>query len=257
MDGSWIVIAVTGIVPLTTGLTSLVFFRSARRARNTLSRMTPASPLTIADAKTTGPVQLTGTAVPLGNRALLTAPLSSKPCLWWRVAIDESNGSSITRLATESDAVDFLLDDASGAVARVNTTRVSVGLTTRNIDPGHEAGAQGILTKLGIKKPVASLLWSEERIDPHAVVCVLGHARPPLAADGGRPFRPETFVRERIVLEAPEGSDLVLSVGGDTALAAKLRADERAASRQALAFSAITFVLAAVVAGLIYMAATS
>jgi len=246
MNGTFAVLAVLALIVAAAAWAAIHLARLASRAKTTLARMAAIETSTAAEGSPFGSIELAGVAVPLDEGSVMVAPLSGARCLWWRVSIEESNGSSITSIATESDARDFYLDDGSGAVARVLTSRANVDMVERTTDPAWVARAARLLTELGITKDVKSLLWFEERIDVRADVYVLGYARPAegTSTDGGAPFRPRGFARERLVIDEPDGGELLVSVGHEAALATKLRVDMHNASNMAKVCGALATVFA-------------
>ncbi len=233
LDAGWIVLLSIGAIDGCLGLALAHLLRKARRAKLRRARIAATPTSTIASAPMHGLVELAGTAVPVDESSLVTAPLSGTRCLWWRVVIDEVNGSSTTRLLDLREARDFYIDDHSGSFARVQATGAAMGLTTHEANPAHRDNVQRFLASQGHPTTTEDLLWFEERLDAHAQVYVLGAAREPTPPPtSGGPFRTGR-ARERLVVEAPDGGELVISVGHEAALAAQLELDAREAIRYA------------------------
>ncbi|HSO32772.1 MAG TPA: hypothetical protein VLT33_09650 [Labilithrix sp.] len=237
MIGTVVVALVLAAIALVLAWATVHLSLRARRAQARLSRMAALTTSAISEIAS-GPVEVVGVAVPIDAGSLLEAPLSGTRCVWWRVTIDRDDGSSRTNVSTTSAARDFHLDDGSGALARVRTEHAKVELAARVIDPAHRDAAARLLAKLGIEEPLDRLLWREERIDPRAELHVLGRATVAPAPGAGGPFRPQA-PRERAVIDAPEGGELVVGFGDEQALAAELEASMRDARRIARPFAVL------------------
>jgi hypothetical protein len=91
---------------------STLFSREAQIRRH-LRKMPP---VRIADFPTAGGARVTGNVI--GTTAPLVAPLSGRPCVAWRVEVDQyrSNGKSGSwrRLIRQEKTTPFTLDDGSG-----------------------------------------------------------------------------------------------------------------------------------------------
>jgi len=197
----------------------------ARGVSRRLEAMRRTGTSRIATAPTEGPVELTGAILPIEN-ATLVAPLSGAACVFWRVAVDRVNGSSRDPVFRASDARDFHVRDGSGAVARVASSVMSVPLATWIADKAHEEAVIRLLAARGIDASTHALSWLEERLEPGALVYVLGEARPPRAPNAGTHRRTSSTI-ERLVVVAPEDGDLLVSVGNEAQLAAHLRGGRR------------------------------
>jgi hypothetical protein len=241
----WLTGIGTGIGALTfliVGIAGGVELRRKSRLLATMNR-TPTSRIRNAQP---GLVELAGVAVSAGE--LVTAPLTGAPCVYFRVAVDEPAGSSRSGVLDDAKWCDFYVDDGSGAVARLSGTTIHVKTATRVLDTEHADAVQRLLTARGIStiaKDVEQLTWFEERIDVGTPIYVLGEARraPPRPANGA--YRGDA-ARERFIVVAPEGGELVVSVGSEEALAAKLRS-ELSIGRMLLAICAVSAVAFTVV----------
>lgn len=217
MFGEIIVDLVLGTIG---AVTSWAAIKLSLRARQTTRMLAaPATGSSIAEVAD-GVAEVVGVAVPIDETAVVEAALSGTRCLWWRVAIDKSDGSSVQSVARASDGRDFHVEDGEGALARVAIAGAKVVLAERLIDPAHAAAAAVLLEKLGIPRPEGDLFWWEERIDLRADVHVSGEARTIAAPPPGGPFRPPGFGRERIAI----AGEVIVRVGDPRAIAAQLEA---------------------------------
>jgi hypothetical protein len=194
-------------------------FRRKSRLLATMKR-TPTS--RIANAQP-GLVELVGVAVSAGK--LVTAPLTGKPCVYFHVLVDEPSGSSRSTVIDDQSWCDFYVDDGSGAVARLTGPILHVKTATRILDTEHADAVQRFLAARGITKTASEIkqyTWFEERVDVGAPVYVLGEGRAAPPPPGGRAYGADA-PRERLLVVAPEGGELVVAVGSEAALVAKLR----------------------------------
>lgn len=236
-------VVVLGAIAALLATGAAFIYRRGRRASGRLARLKATETSRIADAAPGGVVELAGKAIATDESALVEAPLSKTRCLYWRVRIEESHGSATKRVAEATDGCDFFVDDDSGALARVMLGEATV-VATRSTSFGDEEGAKRLLAKLGVDKPISKLLWYEEALREGDDVYVLGFGRATALPDGA-PFRRG---RERIVVVAPEGGELLVSVGDEAALAFRLSSEAREAVRLAKIFGALA-ALFALVAG--------
>jgi hypothetical protein len=243
----WEWVSSTGASVLLCGSGALLFlilfcmvateFRRQSRVLATMKR-TPTS--RVANAQP-GLVELVGVAASAGT--LVTAPLSGAPCVYFHVVVEEASGSSRSTIIDFTQWRDFYLDDGSGAVARLTGDIIHVLTATRVLDTDHADAVQRFLASRGISKSASDIkqfTWFEERIDAGAPIYVLGEARAALPAGGGGAYRADA-ARERFTVVAPEGGELVVSVGSEAELAAKLRR-ELSVRRLALAILAVSAV---------------
>ena len=199
-------------------IAAFLFLRSKSRLIETM-KQTPTSRIASA---VPGLVELAGIATPAG--ALVTAPLTGTRCIFFRVVVDDCSGSSRTTALVHDKWCDFYVDDGSGAVALVTGEVVHVKSATKVVAAEHRDAVQRLFAARGIaqdESEMNQLAWFEERIDPGAYVYVLGEGRPP-------PPRPDagyraSAPRERFIVVAPEGGELVVAVGSEVELTAKLR----------------------------------
>ncbi len=216
--GAWIVFAFTGGISAFLVVMTIRFGQTARRTKARLQRMAHTSTTRIADATPDRVIEVLGEVTPAGDVKLLEAPLSGTRCVWWRVEVDESVGSSINRLVQKSEACDFDLDDGSGRRARITMRHAAVRLGARNVIPALEERARAFLDEHGVTKEravnVKDLLWFEERIDPGQSVYVLGRVSTmaPIASEG--PFRGKPS-SGRWVIGEPPGGELVVGLGAE------------------------------------------
>lgn len=205
---------------LVCAIAGVVVLRRKSRLIATMKR-TPTSRIASAQP---GIVELAGVATPAD--AGLTAPLTGVPCVYYRVAVEEGAGSSRSTLLDEDKWCDFYVDDGSGAVALVTGEIVHVKTATRVAAAEHEGAVQRLLRARGIQKDdgaMNQLTWFEQRIDAGATVYVLGEGRAATPRGPDAAYRGGT--RERFIVVAPAGGELVVSVGSEEALAAKLRGE--------------------------------
>jgi hypothetical protein len=120
-----------------------------------------------------------------------------------------------------SEGRDFHVNDGSGALARVPGDAMTVPIATHAADPAHAGGVSRLLSARGIDCSTDGLVWFEQRIEPGASVYVLGEARPPQTPSAGAYRGPSTS--ERIVVAAPAGGELLVSIGSEAELAGELR----------------------------------
>lgn len=239
--GAVIVAVAIAIVGLCTAA-SLYNLSTERRLRARLARMKAAKTARIADIVPGETVEIAGVAHAPADAPLLESGLSGKPCLFYRVQIKESQGSSITHLATHTDATDLLLDDDSGALARVLMKDATVELTQQPTEPGDGGRAALLLAELGIRKATKDLLWFEEIIEPGANLYVLGASSTPESTETeGAVFRDGR--RVHVVVEKPPDAELLVSVGDEAALATSLREQMTNAGRIGNGFLIATLVL--------------
>lgn len=237
-----IVIAVAVVLVALCGAVAAHHLSTERRLRARLAKMNVTATSRIADLVPGAVAEIAGVARPLAEVALLSSPLTGQQCFYFKVQIKESQGSSITHVATHTDAVDLLLDDGSGAFAQVIMQGAAVGLTHKPVEPGDEGRAGLLLAELGIRKTVKELLWFEEMIEPGAELYVLGTAKAPERDDGeGGAFR--EGARPKIRVEAPEDGELVVSVGDEATLATSLRAQQKNHAQIGKGFLIVTLVL--------------
>jgi len=240
-----IIVAVAVVIVALCGAVALHNLSLERRLRARLAKMSITATSRIADLVPGGVAEIAGVARALREVSLLESPLTGQPCFYFKVAIKESQGSSITHVATHTDAVDLLLDDGSGALAQVVMKNATVGLTHKPVEPGDEGRAGLLLAELGIRKTVKELLWFEEIIEPGAELYVLGRAKAPERDDGdGGAFR--EGARPKILVEAPEDGELVVSVGDEATLATSLRAQQKNHAQIGNGFLVVTLVLGGV-----------
>lgn len=218
------------------------------RARAQLARMSATTDTPVAEAPTSGVVELVGQAIPADRASVLEAPLSGIECVWWRVSIEESGGSG-TRVAERSDGRDFLLDDGSGPLARVRMSTAKVAGTARHTAATRTERTKRFLAEYGIEPGGKKLLWFEEYIEARANVYVLGMASLPDTPKGveelGGPFR-SSHSRERLVVHAPDDGELVVSVGHEATLAKKLANDVRDGRQLLKGFGVVAMILSLV-----------
>lgn len=238
-----IVVAVAVVVVALCGAVAIHNLSIERRLRARLAKMKVTATSRIADLVPGAVAEIAGVARPLAEVALLASPLTAQPCFYFRVAIKESQGSSITHVATHTDAVDLLLDDGSGTLAHVVMKDAAVGLTHKPVEPGDEGRAGLLLAELGIRKTVKELLWFEEIIEPGAELYVLGTANAPDADEGGEGGVFRESARPKIKVTAPEDGELVVSVGDEATLATSLRAQQKNHAQIGNGFLIVTLVL--------------
>ena len=158
------------------------------------------------------------------------APLSGRPCAYWRVVVERNEGggrnSTWRKLVDESDGVDFALLDETGK-AWVRTLHVSAvldgdarGGSGFLQDPTpelraflHERGhdTQGLFFNRTIR-------FREGVAEPGEVVAVVGVGRwerdPDEEARAGAGYR-DAVTPKRLVVDAPEAGPLLLSDQSD------------------------------------------
>lgn len=107
----------------------IYYFGADRRLKRRLMKL-PIS-RSIADTPENEDVRVSGTLAYLEGKAPLIAPISSRPCVAWRVIVEvkKSNGKSSSwhKVIEESDSTDFALEDESGR-AIVDATALSLAL---------------------------------------------------------------------------------------------------------------------------------
>jgi hypothetical protein len=249
--GESLVIAVFLLLGGLFAAVSFYLVRSGRKTGARLARMTAATTVRVADAPLSGIVELTGVARTIDEATLAVSPVDGTRCIFWRVRVDESRGSTMLKLVEETGAADFHLDDGSGAFARIRTEHATIGRTTRIPDGLDRALADRFLAKHRIDKKFEDLLFFEDRIDPGADVYVLGEAsaaRDGAGEAGAGPFRSDR--RERIVVDVPKekGGELVVSVGDEAALAGKLDEDTKSSRGLGRGFAVVAFLMFAIAA---------
>jgi hypothetical protein len=246
--------AIAGLLDALFLAATIAFAVIRHRTRRSLARMAAQPTSRIADAPTTGLVELAGVAKPI-DANVLEAPLSGTKCVWWRVQIDEVNGSSFNRVIRKSEACDFYVDDDSGALARVRARQAKVELKWRRQNlPDQKEGVRRFLDKHGIAKPLEGLVWCEEAVDVLSEVYVIGRASPPEASstDEVDPYRGSGSPRERLVVDSPTSGDpLVISMGHEAALAKKLEDELARATSELKGFATFSAVASVVLAGLL------
>ncbi|RZO62542.1 MAG: hypothetical protein EVA89_08925 [Sandaracinaceae bacterium] len=158
--------------------------------------------------------------------ASVTAPLSGRPCTYWRVTVEEQRGGSKNRrwvtIVDEHEGVDFLLRDGD-TKALVKTDFVQCVLekdgkfssgflndATPELDAFlRERGqsSQGLVFNKNMR-------YREGVVEPGEHVCVVGAGRwerdPDEEASAGTGYR-DASMPTRLVLVAPEDGPLLLS----------------------------------------------
>jgi hypothetical protein len=138
----------------------------------------------IADAKS-GTVKLVGRVRILDRD--LTAPLTERRCVAWRVQVDQSIGDGSKTIIDDWRAIDFLLDDgAAVASIRVETAELELSLDGHrssgfmNDAPEH---IEAFLARHGKKSTTLfgavnrSLQYAEGALEPDKEIVVCGTAR--------------------------------------------------------------------------------
>jgi hypothetical protein len=127
----------------------------------------------------------------------LETPLSRRSAVWFHVEVKEAQGSSSRTLVDQVRAVDFLIDDGSGRMARVVPRAHEKAVVALDADRQWENETDGlrkwVLELLRAKghedfEPT-KLSWTERALFAGDPVYVLGHAEPvvgPPVADGYR-----------------------------------------------------------------------
>lgn len=196
--------AVGGLVAA--GVRSALFSRDAtlRRALRGASRRS------IRDVREGEIVKLTGVVRGLGP--LVTAPLSRAPCVASSTKLEEPADGSWGERAHEVQAVDFVVEDATGC-ARVVTSHVELhAVHDREVSDAKELEA--LLARHGGSSRGLVLnrdfRYREAVFEPGQRVSVLGvcrfEAEPGEAAGSG--YRD---VPKRVVVEAPSGGAVIVS----------------------------------------------
>lgn len=193
----------------------------ANRASSRLSAMARTKPCRIASAPAQGLVALEGVVVPIGH-ATLVAPLSQAACVWWRVVIDQVRGSSRDTVLDVSDGRDFLVDDRTGALARVTWEEMTVPFATTEGDAAHAERVRRLLDARGINASTDGLVWFEQRIAPGEAVYVLGEAASAQRVLTGA-YRPAVASNERLTVVAPAEGELLVSLGSAAELSRLFR----------------------------------
>ena len=145
-----------------------------------------------------GPVQVTGEARPL--EGTLTGPVSNDPCLAYEVSVRERRGipagsgsraglgRGTATVATDADAVPFVVDDGSGGVAvdpdavtvrptdgRSHAADASVSVDGGDLPPPHVQRTAG---ELGIGESSRAREYRENSVRPGETVHVVGSVDP-------------------------------------------------------------------------------
>lgn len=162
--------------------------------------------------------------------APLTAPLSGRPCAYWRVVVEEKRRrgkhSYWQTLVDEEEGVDFFLLDDTGKA------KVQVSYTTAVLH-GDSRGGSGFLNEPTPELEAflssrghstqgwifnKTIRFREGIAEPDETVAVVGAARwerdPDEAAAAGEGYR-EAVMPKRLVLSAPSEGPLLLSDEAD------------------------------------------
>lgn len=191
------------------------YFSEAQRVRRTLA----AAPITTVAALREGEVVRVVGALRLGPRKL-SAPLSGRTCALYFVRVREQRGKSSSEILRESEAVEFVLDDGSGAVL-VRPERFEIGLvedhaersgTWNDASPAVfeylASKGQSPVTSFGFNRALQfheAVLEEGERVAVLATVKLELDPEPSTAGEGYRD-RPM-----RKVLVTPPGGAMLLS----------------------------------------------
>jgi hypothetical protein len=179
-----------------------VAHRAWRRAR-----LVEDTPTSLARSAAQGFVRLEGTAQPMPGEPVI-APLSRRPCVWWRYRIEERRGSGNRwqRLEADTSSAHFELADATGVVL-VDPDGAELHGTASDTwfgdAPQPQAGPPSLAGFRGLGDRYR---YTEERVEAGAFVHALG----------------------RLTTERPG-----LGLGHDSEVAARLRAWKRDPAKRA------------------------
>ena len=162
---------VSALLAVAGGVALFLAQRAWRRAR--LVEDTPTS-LTRSAAQ--GFVRLEGSAQPMPGEPVI-APLSRRPCVWWRYRIEERHGSGERwrRVETDTSSAHFELADSTG-VALVDPEGAELHGTVRNTWYGDTPQPQaGPPPMAGFRGFGDRYRYTEERVEAGAFIHALGH----------------------------------------------------------------------------------
>ena len=157
----------------------LVAHRAWRRAR-----LVEDTPTSLARSAAQGFVRLEGTAQPMPGEPVI-APLSRRPCIWWRYRIEErrdsrrsgrpASGRHWQSVETDTSSAHFELVDTTGAVL-VDPDGAELHGTERDIWYGDTPRPQaGPPVMTGFRGFGDRYRYTEERVQAGAFIHALGH----------------------------------------------------------------------------------
>lgn len=144
--------------------------------RSVLAALARRPPMPIANVHDGYRAAIAGTVAPAGE--LLVAPLSSRPCVYWRLDIEEVGVHDFRVCARDEVATPFLVRDESGA-ARVIADRAQVALAPSDTRHGLR---DGVLARLfremnaRFNYVTSTVRFREYTIAPSVRVHLSGHA---------------------------------------------------------------------------------
>jgi hypothetical protein len=152
---------------------------------------------------------------------VMSAPITGRPCVYWRVVVSEwrtssdSDGKDTSGYASildRRDGVPFLVEDGTGR-ALVEPADAAVHLVADAQDHGGER-ARMLLARHGVSPGSGNLRYSEAVIEPGEVVAVAGAGvREPDPEGVGGSYRDAPT---RLRIAASPGSPLLISDRRDT-----------------------------------------
>jgi hypothetical protein len=195
---------------IASAVTAAIAYGGVRQRRR--ARLVERTPTTSAASLEGGEVvEIKGRVV--AAEQTLETPLSRRSAVWMHVKVKEAQGSSSTTLVDEARAVEFLIDDGSGRMARAVPRAHENGVVAHDSDGQWENETEGprehvleLLRASGHKDfDPTKLSWTERALFVGDPVYVLGHAEPivgPPVADGYR-SNPSSQLVLRGTAEAP------------------------------------------------------
>ncbi len=171
------------------------------------ARLVEDTPTSLVRSAAQGFVRLEGTARLMPGEPII-APLSGRPCVWWRYRIEEQSGSEDRweSLETETSSAHFELADVTGVVLVDPDGADLHGTTTDTWYGGTPRPTAGPPTFKGFRGFGDAYRYQEERIEAGAFIHALG----------------------RLTTERPG-----LGLGSDEEVAARLRAWKRDPAKRA------------------------